>query len=97
MVSDRVDNSSSYPDALIVALSAVAIWLQSLKFVQSWYGWIAVDFIAVPLFASRELGATALLYVVYLTMCFIGLKAWRAEAIRSPRPAATPLSTVNGT
>lgn len=71
---------ASYFDALVVSLSGAAIWLQVRKAVQCWYVWIAVDVVAIPLYLSRELGATALLYGVYIVMCLIALKRWSSEA-----------------
>lgn len=68
------------PDGAMVALSAAAIWLQLKKYVQSWFFWIAVDCIAIPLHASQGLGATAALYAIYMAMCFVGYRQWAKEA-----------------
>lgn len=71
-------------DGLILVLSIAAIWLQTKKYVQSWYLWIAVDLIAVPLYWSQNLGATSILYVLYMIMCLFGLYTWRKEALPEP-------------
>ena len=67
-------------DGAILTLSLGASYLQLKKHVQSWWLWIAVDAIAVPLHLSTGHPATALLYFLYGTMCVIGLIAWHKEA-----------------
>ena len=43
--------------------------------------WIAVDVIYVPLYLSRDLNLTALVYVVFLGLCVVGWRQWRAVAL----------------
>lgn len=79
-VLDYYNDAQPLWDGLILTLSGGAIWLQLKKYVQSWFLWIAVDLIAIPLHASQGKGATALLYFVYLLLCFWGLYTWKKEA-----------------
>lgn len=65
-------------DALTTSLSLAAQWLLNTKKVQNWYLWIAADAIYVPLYFVKDLWLTAIVYVVFLTMCVAGLRAWRA-------------------
>lgn len=73
-------------DGLILVLSGAAIWLQLKKFVQSWPIWIVVDIIAIPLYASQGNGGTALLYIAYMVMCFVGWYTWRNAAKEQSSP-----------
>jgi len=41
--------------------------------------WIAVDIISIPVYWSRGLPLTAILYVLFLLICLRGLVAWRAQ------------------
>ena len=73
----RVGGSASFWDALTTALSLASQWLLNRKRLESWIGWIAVDAIYVPLYASKSLYLTAVLYAIFLGMAVIGLRAWR--------------------
>lgn len=74
-----------YPwwDGSVAMISIAAQLLQSRRYLQSWYLWIAADVIAIPLFALKELRMTALLYGVFLMLCLFGLAEWR-RALRKP-------------
>ena len=80
-------------DALTTALSLVAQYLLSRKRWENWWVWIAADLIYVPLYIHRELYLTAALYGLFLLLCGIGLRDWRASmkpstAATSPDPIA---------
>jgi nicotinamide mononucleotide transporter len=60
-------------DALTTVLSLIAHLYLMGRFVESWYLWIAVDIVYVPLYASRGLYVTSALYLVFLAMAVAGL------------------------
>lgn len=64
-----------YPwwDGSVAMISIIAQLLQSRRYLQSWYLWIAADVIAIPLFALKGLWFTAALYGVFLILCLFGL------------------------
>jgi nicotinamide mononucleotide transporter len=66
-------------DALTTALSLAAQWLLNLKKLQNWYLWIAADVIYVPLYFVKVLYLTGIVYVLFLSMCLLGLRVWRRE------------------
>jgi nicotinamide mononucleotide transporter len=73
-------------DALTTALSLAAQYLLCRKRLENWFFWIAADIVYIPLYVSRSLPLTAILYAVFLVMCFAGLRSWRRtwSAQRSP-------------
>jgi len=73
-----VHDIAPFWDALTTSLSLAAQWLLNTKKVQNWHFWIAADLIYVPLYFVKDLWLTAIVYVVFLTMCVAGLRAWRA-------------------
>jgi nicotinamide mononucleotide transporter len=66
-------------DASILTLSMLATYGQTKKIIESWYVWIVVDVISIPLYFYKGLTLTALLYGVFLTLCIIGVVKWRKE------------------
>ena len=63
-------------DASVLVLSLVATWGQAKKWLESWWLWILVDVISVPLYVTRHLYPTALLYALFLGLCLMGLREW---------------------
>jgi nicotinamide mononucleotide transporter len=68
-------------DALTTCLSLAAQWLLNAKRIETWWFWIAADCIYIPLYVSKQLALTAVVYVMFLGMCIAGLRGWsRARA-----------------
>jgi nicotinamide mononucleotide transporter len=64
-------------DALIASISMLATWWVTKKYIQNWILWLLADGIAVYLYISQELYATALLYFVYMAAAVAGYIHWR--------------------
>lgn len=82
------DAAAPWIDGAIAMISITAQWLLARRRVESWYLWILVDLIAVPLFAWRGLYATSAVYVVLLGLSIDGLLQWRRAAAGRPAVAA---------
>jgi nicotinamide mononucleotide transporter len=82
-------------DGITLVLSLLAIWGQCLKLLESWWLWMAVDIIGVPLYLYKGLTLTAILYVGFFALCVYGLIKWR-KAFNSQRNS-TPVNPVNVT
>ena len=70
------DAAAPFWDALIAGMSVSAQLLLARRKLENWLLWIAVDLVAIPLFWSRGLGPTALLYTLFLGLAFAGLVSW---------------------
>lgn len=84
MMARFTDAAAPFPDAMIAGASVAAQILLSVRRVENWILWILVDIIAIGLFYSRELYATAGLYVVFLVLAVIGLVTWVRAARYEP-------------
>lgn len=70
------DSTVAVWDSAVLVLSLLATFGQARKLIESWFIWIAVDTISIPLFLSQGLVATALLYLVFEVLCLVGLRDW---------------------
>lgn len=73
-----IQGAAPFWDALTTVVSAIAQLYLMERYVESWYLWIAVDVIYVPLYASRGLYLTSGLYAVFLGMAISGLYHFKA-------------------
>lgn len=64
-------------DSTVLAFSIVAQLLMMRRHVQSWPFWLLVNTIAVPLYASRGLYLTAVLYAGYWINAVVSWRHWR--------------------
>jgi len=72
---------ASYPylDALTTVMSFMAMWLMTLRRIESWVYWIIVDIIGVGLYFVKEVRFIALLYLIFLCLASNGLRLWLKE------------------
>lgn len=71
------DAYAPFMDSSVLFLSILAQFLLIKRKFESWYFWILVNTISVPLFASRELYLTSFLYLMYWFNAFYGLWQWK--------------------
>jgi nicotinamide mononucleotide transporter len=68
-------------DAVTTCLSLAAQWLLNGKRIENWLFWIAADCIYIPLYVVKRLDLTAIVYVLFLSMCIAGIRAWRTALL----------------
>jgi nicotinamide mononucleotide transporter len=71
-----VNGAAPFWDSLTTVLSLAAQYLLCRKRVENWFFWILADVIYIPLYLSRHLPLTAVLYAVFLVMCLVGVREW---------------------
>lgn len=70
------NGAAPFADSLTTVLSLTAQYLLCQKRIENWWFWILADIIYIPLYLSRDLPLTAVLYGIFLVMCVCGLRQW---------------------
>lgn len=71
-----VNGAAPFWDSLTTVLSLAAQYLLCRKRFENWFFWIAADIVYIPLYLSRHLPLTSVLYSVFLAMCLVGVREW---------------------
>lgn len=79
----QTDSDVPWWDAFPTAGSVVAQVLLARKYVQNWPGWLAVNLVAIGLFAYKGLWLTVGLYAVFALLSVAGWRAWAQRAAAS--------------
>ena len=79
--------AAPFLDGFILVGSLAAQWLTARKKLESWWLWILVDLVAVPLYASRGLYFLSALFATFIVLCLLGLREWRQSIPAAPVPA----------
>jgi nicotinamide mononucleotide transporter len=82
---DAAHDIAPFWDALTTAVSLAAQFLLNCKRIENWAFWIAADVVYIPLYVVKRLDLTAIVYVLFLAMCFGGARA-RRHALRAASP-----------
>ena len=81
------DAYAPFLDSIVLTFSVLGQLLMMERRVENWWAWLLVNTIAVPLYASRGLRLTALLYAAFWVNAVVSLSKWRklaqASAYRS--------------
>lgn len=71
------DAFAPFADSAVLTLSVAAQLLLMQRKLETWWFWLSVNTIAVPLFASRGLYLTAALYAAYWVNALLAARRWR--------------------
>ena len=69
----------NYVDSIMTAVFLVAMYLMAKKRIENWHYWIVGNAMAIPLFIYKGYGITALQYLIFLLMAFVGLYEWKKD------------------
>jgi nicotinamide mononucleotide transporter len=70
-------------DSIVLTFSVLGQVLMVERRVENWWCWLLVNTIAVPLYASRGLYLTSILYVAFWVNAIVSLVRWRRLASSS--------------
>ncbi|MBT2536376.1 nicotinamide riboside transporter PnuC [Arthrobacter sp. ISL-69] len=95
VLTHGTDSQVPWPDAFVLTASLVATYGQATKIFQHWYVWILIDVVSIPLYFSRGLTLTAILYLGFLFLCVYGLIDWKRTRT-AEAPDAFPATVTAG-
>ena len=75
------DSNVAIWDALVTTLSLVAQYLLAKKKLENWWVWLAVNLITFGLMLFKSLWLTAILYLVFAALSYVGLRAWQQKHV----------------
>jgi nicotinamide mononucleotide transporter len=70
-------------DSFTTVFSFIATWMVARKILENWVYWIAIDFLTIYLYISRNLDYYALLSLVYTVLAVYGYFNWRKEYLKN--------------
>jgi nicotinamide mononucleotide transporter len=70
-------------DAFIAMTSVAAQLMMARRYLENWILWIAVDVVAIGVYAAKGLMLTAFLYAIFLIMSAVGLASWRKARLHA--------------
>ncbi|MCH4156732.1 MAG: nicotinamide riboside transporter PnuC [Muribaculaceae bacterium] len=82
-LSRCTDSTVPFWDSFTTALSIVALWMLSRKFVEEWLVWLVVDATYVFLYFYKQIPYTGGLYTVYCVLAVVGYLRWKRQAALS--------------
>jgi nicotinamide mononucleotide transporter len=92
ILTHGTDSQVPWPDAFVLTASLLATYGQAKKIFQHWYVWILIDVVSIPLYFSRGLTLTGVLYVGFLALCVYGLIDWKRTRTAETTAALTPIT-----
>lgn len=75
----NTDAFAPFADSAVLTFSVVAQLLLMKRRIETWWFWIVVNTIAIPLYAYRGLTLTAVVYVGFWFNAWYGLWCWHRE------------------
>lgn len=87
----QVRDAAPLPDAATTVGSLIAQYMLTRKLLGCWWCWIGVDVAYVILYSGKHLYLTAALQLLFIALCVVGLRGWRA-CLAGASPAAVPAS-----
>lgn len=77
------DSTTVIIDAFTTAMSLVAQWMMSKKWIENWWLWMLVDVISIKMYIFKHLYLTSGLYTVFFIICCMGYVTWRKQLINN--------------
>jgi nicotinamide mononucleotide transporter len=82
LLYSHTDASLPWADSALMAGSLVGTVWAARRNVESWWVWIIVDVLYVPVYLVKQLYLTAVLYGAFVVLAVLGLRRWQNALLR---------------
>jgi nicotinamide mononucleotide transporter len=79
LLHNFTDAYAPFVDSLVLTFSILAQFLLMRRRVETWWCWLIVNTISVPLYLSRDLNLTAAFYAAYWVNACVAMRYWYAS------------------
>ena len=88
MLQQNTDAAYPWLDSFTTWGAVVATWMVAKKILENWLYWLIIDGVGIYLYIQRDLYLTALLFIFYVILCFIGYYQWQKNYQLNQQQAA---------
>ncbi len=75
-LQNNTDAMFPWLDSFTTWAAVITTWMVTKKILENWIYWLAIDSVAIYLYIQRDLYLTAVLFSVYVILCFVGFYQW---------------------
>lgn len=79
ILKNYTNSTMVYLDAFTTALSVVAQWMMSKKWLEHWWLWMVINVFSISMYISKNLYFTSGLYAIFFLLCILGYYTWRKQ------------------
>lgn len=74
----QTNTNAAYPwlDSFTTWGAVITTWMVARKILENWIYWLVIDSVSIFLYIQRDLYLTALLFIIYVFLCFVGYYQW---------------------
>jgi nicotinamide mononucleotide transporter len=83
ILKNHTNSTVPIMDSLTTSFSITATWMLARKYIEHWIIWIFVDIVSTGLYIYKELWPTAILFLVYTIMAYLGYIEWKKDLMKS--------------
>ncbi len=82
-----------YGDAFTTVASLIAMWFMARKLLENWAYWFIIDIVAISIYILKGLYLFAGQYTIFLVLCVMGYREWKASMSKNEMANRPGLST----
>lgn len=81
ILKDFTDSPVPLGDAFTTALSIVATWMLTRKYIEQWWLWVVINAVSLGLYIWKGLYPTSVLFFFYTTLAVVGYYKWKQKML----------------